>query len=96
MDTNCQQNHECYFTRAAAQEFGPRGISVAAVAPGPMDTPFFYGQETLERVAFHKSQAMNGDLTQIEDIVPIVKFLATDGWLLTGQTIFANGGYTTR
>lgn len=34
------------FTRAAAKEFGPRGISVTAIGPGPMDTPFFYGQET--------------------------------------------------
>jgi NAD(P)-dependent dehydrogenase (short-subunit alcohol dehydrogenase family) len=84
------------FTRAAAKEFGPRGISVTALAPGPMDTPFFYPAETPERVAYHKSQAMNGDLTKIEDIVPIVKFLATDGWWITGQTIFANGGYTTR
>ena len=85
-----------HFTRAAAKEFGRRGISVTAVGPGPMDTPFFYGQETPERVAYHKSQAMNGDLTKIEDIVPIIKFLATDGWWITGQTIFANGGYTTR
>lgn len=85
-----------HFTRAAAKEFGARGISVTAVGPGPMDTPFFYGQETPERVAFHKSQAMNGDLTRIEDIVPIIRFLATDGWWITGQTIFANGGYTTR
>ncbi|MFJ3957185.1 SDR family oxidoreductase [Arthrobacter sp. NPDC090010] len=85
-----------HFTRAAAKEFAPRGISVTAVAPGPMDTPFFYGQETPERVAFHKSQAMGNQLTQIEDIAPIVRFLATDGWWITGQTIFANGGYTTR
>ncbi|UGS27242.1 SDR family oxidoreductase [Microbacterium resistens] len=85
-----------HFTRAAAKEFAPRGISVTAIAPGPMDTPFFYGQETPERVAFHKSQAMGGDLTKIEDIAPIVRFLATDGWWITGQTIFANGGYTTR
>jgi NAD(P)-dependent dehydrogenase (short-subunit alcohol dehydrogenase family) len=85
-----------HFTRAAAKEFGPHGISVTAVGPGPMDTPFFYGQETPERVAYHKSQAMNGELTRIEDIVPIVRFLATDGWWITGQTIFANGGYTTR
>jgi NAD(P)-dependent dehydrogenase (short-subunit alcohol dehydrogenase family) len=84
------------FTRAAAKEFGRRGISVNAIGPGPMDTPFFYGQETPERVAYHKSQSMNGELTKIEDIVPVVKFLATDGWWITGQTIFANGGYTTR
>ena len=85
-----------HFTRAAAKEFAGRGISVTAVGPGPMDTPFFYGEETPERVEFHKSQAIGGQLTQIEDIVPIVKFLATDGWWITGQTIFANGGYTTR
>ena len=30
-----------HFTRAAAKEFGARGISVPAVGPGPMDTPFF-------------------------------------------------------
>jgi NAD(P)-dependent dehydrogenase (short-subunit alcohol dehydrogenase family) len=35
-----------HFTRAASKQFGPRGISVTAVGPGPMDTPFFYGQET--------------------------------------------------
>ncbi|MDF0666886.1 MAG: SDR family oxidoreductase [Nitrospira sp.] len=85
-----------HFTRAAAKEFGPRGISVASVAPGPMDTPFFYPAESPEAVAYHKSQGMNGKLTDISDIVPIVKFLATDGWWITGQTIFANGGYTTR
>jgi NAD(P)-dependent dehydrogenase (short-subunit alcohol dehydrogenase family) len=84
------------FTRAAAKEFGRRGISVNAIGPGPMDTPFFYGQETPERVTYHKSQSMNGELTKIQDIVPVVKFLATDGWWITGQTIFANGGYTTR
>lgn len=85
-----------HFTRAAAKEFAPRGISVTTIAPGPMDTPFFYGQETPERVEFHKSQAMGNQLTKIEDIAPIVTFLATDGWWITGQTIFANGGYTTR
>jgi NAD(P)-dependent dehydrogenase (short-subunit alcohol dehydrogenase family) len=85
-----------HFTRAAAKEFSDRGISVTAVAPGPMDTPFFYGQETPERVAFHKSQAMGNELTKIEDIAPIVRFLATEGWWITGQTILANGGYTTR
>ncbi|GAA1206893.1 SDR family oxidoreductase [Prauserella alba] len=85
-----------HFTRAAAKEFADRGISVNVVAPGPMDTPFFYPQETPERVEFHKSQAMGNQLTQIEDIAPIILFLATDGWWFTGQTMFPNGGYTTR
>ncbi|MGW5438161.1 SDR family oxidoreductase [Nocardia asteroides] len=85
-----------HFTRAAAKEFAPRGITVNSVAPGPMDTPFFYPQETPERVEFHKSQAMGGRLTRIEDIAPLVEFLVSDGGWVTGQTIFANGGYTTR
>ncbi|WP_291474531.1 SDR family oxidoreductase [Corynebacterium sp.] len=85
-----------HFTRAAAKEYADRGISVTAIGPGPMDTPFFYGQETPERVEFHKSQAMGNQLTKIEGIAPIVRFLATEGWWITGQTIFANGGYTTR
>ncbi|GAA5001263.1 SDR family oxidoreductase [Acinetobacter puyangensis] len=85
-----------HYTRAASKEFGDRKISVTAVAPGPMDTPFFYGQEAPEAVAYHKSASALGGLTKIEDIEPLVRFLVTDGWWITGQTIFANGGYTTR
>jgi NAD(P)-dependent dehydrogenase (short-subunit alcohol dehydrogenase family) len=85
-----------HFTRAASKEFGDRGISVTAVAPGPMDTPFFYGQESDDAVAYHKSAAALGGLTDIKDIAPLVQFLVSDGWWITGQTIFANGGYTTR
>lgn len=85
-----------HFTRAASKEFGERGISVTAVAPGPMDTPFFYGQESEEAVAYHKSASALGGLTDIKDIAALVEFLVTDGWWITGQTIFANGGYTTR
>ncbi|SDD31899.1 SDR family oxidoreductase [Niabella drilacis] len=85
-----------HFTRMASKEFGGRGISVTAVAPGPMDTPFFYGQESPEAVAYHQSASALGGLTDIRDIAPLVEFLVTDGWWITGQTIFANGGYTTR
>ncbi|KRL04416.1 SDR family oxidoreductase [Liquorilactobacillus oeni] len=85
-----------HYTRAASKELLDRQISVNAIAPGPMDTPFFYGQETKESTTFHKSQAMGNQLTKIEDIAPIIKFLVTDGWWINGQTIFANGGYTTR
>jgi len=85
-----------HFTRSASKEFGSRGISVTAVAPGPMDTPFFYGQESDDAVAYHKSASALSGLTDIKDIAPLVEFLVTDGWWITGQTIFANGGYTTR
>ncbi|MEU1374544.1 SDR family oxidoreductase [Streptomyces triculaminicus] len=85
-----------HFTRALSKELYGRGVSVNNIAPGPMDTPFFYPAETEDSIAYHKSSAMNGDLTKIEDIVPLVKFLLTDGWWINGQTLFANGGYTTR
>lgn len=85
-----------HFTRAAAKEFADRLISVNTVAPGPMDTPFFYPQETPDRVEYHRSQALGNQLTHIEDIVPLVTFLVGEGRWITGQTLFANGGYTTR
>ena len=90
-----------HYTRAASKEFGERGISVNAIGPGPMDTPFFYGQESKESTAYHSTAAAlskysKKGLTDIEDIAPIVRFLVTEGWWITGQTIFANGGYTTR
>ncbi|GEM16157.1 short chain dehydrogenase [Gluconobacter oxydans NBRC 3293] len=90
-----------HVTRAASKEFGARGISVNAIGPGPMDTPFFYGQEAPEAVAYHKTAAALSSLsktglTDIEDIVPIVRCLVSDGWWMTGQTILVNGGYTTK
>ena len=90
-----------HFTRAASKEFGERGISVNAIGPGPMDTPFFYPAESKESAAYHATAAAlssrtQSGLTEIRDIAPLVKFLVTDGWWITGQTIFANGGYTTR
>ncbi|MCC3775646.1 SDR family oxidoreductase [Streptomyces sp. UNOB3_S3] len=85
-----------HFTRALSKELFGRNVSVNNIAPGPMDTGFFYPAETEDSIAYHKSSAMNGELTKIEDIVPYVKFLLTDGWWLNGQTLFINGGYTTR
>lgn len=90
-----------HYTRAAAKELGARGISVTAVGPGPMDTPFFYGQESADAQAYHKSAAAlspfsQTGLTDIEDVVPFVRHLVSDGWWITGQTILINGGYTTK
>ena len=90
-----------HFTRAASKEFGERGISVTAIGPGPMDTPFFYPAEGEDAVAYHRTAAALSKfsptgLTHIEDIVPYIRLLVTDGWWMTGQTILVNGGYTTK
>lgn len=90
-----------HFTRAASKEFGARGISVTAIGPGPMDTPFFYPAEGADAQAYHKTAAAlsaftKTGLTDIVDIVPFIRFLVSDGWWMTGQTILVNGGYTTK
>ncbi len=87
-------------TRTAAQALAP-DIRVNAIGPGPMDTPFFYGQESAEAVQYHATAAAlspfsGKGLTDIEDIVPWVRFLLSEGWWMTGQTILVNGGYTTK
>ena len=96
--TNAPVEH---FTRAAAKEFGARGISVTAIGPGPMDTSFFYPAEGADAVAYHKTAAAlsphsKTGLTDIEDVVPFIRHLVSDGWWITGQTILINGGYTTK
>ncbi|MBE1253419.1 SDR family oxidoreductase [Enterobacter cloacae] len=90
-----------HFTRAASKELGERGISVTAIGPGPMDTPFFYPAEGEDAVVYHKTAAAlspfsKTGLTDIDDIVPWVRFLVSEGWWMTGQTILVNGGYTTK
>ena len=90
-----------HYTRAASKEFGPRCISVNAVGPGPMETPFFYGQENDASAKYNQtaaalSQFTKTGLTDPADIVTLIRYLVSDGWWITGQTIFANGGYTTR
>ncbi|PQV50059.1 SDR family oxidoreductase [Paraburkholderia sp. BL21I4N1] len=90
-----------HFTRAASKEFGQRGISVNAIGPGPMDTPFFYPAEGEDAVAYHKTAAALSSfsktgLTDIEDVIPFIRHLVSDGWWITGQTILINGGYTTK
>ncbi|KAH3678429.1 hypothetical protein WICMUC_001446 [Wickerhamomyces mucosus] len=83
-----------YFAKTASKELHDRGINVNSVAPGPMDTPFLYGQETKESVEFFKTQGLGNRLTKVEDIVPIIRFLVTEGKWITGQTIYASGGFT--
>ena len=90
-----------HFTRAASKEFGERGISVTAIGPGPMDTSFFYPAEGADAVAYHRTAAALSNfsrtgLTDIEDIVPYIRFMVSEGWWMTGQTILVNGGYTTK
>jgi NAD(P)-dependent dehydrogenase (short-subunit alcohol dehydrogenase family) len=85
------------FTRALAREVGGRGITVNVVAPGPVDTPFYHGAETPEAVARATTASVAGRLGRVEDVVPVIEFLASprSQWV-TAQTLFVNGGYLAR
>jgi NAD(P)-dependent dehydrogenase (short-subunit alcohol dehydrogenase family) len=85
------------FTRALAKEVGHRGVTVNVVAPGPIDTDFYRGAETPESVARTTTASVAGRLGRIEDIVPVIEFLASprSQWV-TAQTLFVNGGYLAR
>lgn len=85
------------FTRALAREIGERGVTVNTVAPGPLDDSFYHGAETPESVARATQASVAHRLGTVEDIVPLIEFLASPGsqWV-TAQTIFINGGYLAR
>jgi len=85
------------FTRALAKEVGGRGITVNTVAPGPIDTSFYHGQENAQSTAYASQMSAAKRLGTVDDIVPIIEFLASprSQWV-TAQTLFVNGGYITR
>lgn len=85
------------FTRILARELGPRGITVNTVAPGPIDTPFFHGAETPQSAAYAAGLSVEGRLGAVEDLTPLVSFLAMpESQWVNGQNLFINGGYLTR
>lgn len=80
-------------TRCHAAELGPRGITVNAVSPGPVDTEMLrsnFPEAVLEGMA--QATALRR-LGTPEDIADVVAFLAShDGRWVTGQILEANGG----
>ncbi|UEM24551.1 SDR family oxidoreductase (plasmid) [Skermanella mucosa] len=85
------------FSRALAKEIGARGVTVNVIAPGPIDTPFFHGEENEQPTAYLAHMSPQNRLGRIEDIVPLIGFLASEEsrWV-TGQTLFINGGFLAR
>ena len=83
-------------TRAAAAELGARKIRVNAVAPSAVPTEGTQRNRNVERDAQRVARTPLGRLGTVDDIAGVVCFLAgDDSGFLTGQTIAADGGYTT-
>ncbi|WP_323039633.1 glucose 1-dehydrogenase [Gemmobacter sp.] len=79
-------------TLALAQELGPRGITINAVAPGLIETDMTAGILTTRGDSL-RAQTPLRRIGQPEDISGLVAFLASAdaGWI-TGRTIRADGG----
>ena len=70
-----------------------RGISVNAVAPGPVATELFLEGKSPELIDHMAKMNPLERLGQPEDIARVVAFLAGhEGAWVNGQTIRANGG----
>jgi len=82
-------------TRYLAAELGPKGIRVHAISPGPLKTRAASGItefETLLQKAQAKAPARS--LVSIDDVGVAVAFLATNAAkLITGETLYIDGGY---
>ncbi len=86
-------------TRAMAIELGPYGINVNAVAPGWTLSKDSQRNVWESMPAGGKDQILNQiplrRLAQVEDIAPVVVFLASDqARYITGVTLDVNGGRT--
>jgi 3-oxoacyl-[acyl-carrier protein] reductase len=80
-------------TKVLAKELGSRHITVNAVAPGPVATELFLEGKPQELIDRLTKMIPLGRIGEVEDIAPIVVFLAgpESAWI-NGQTIRANGG----
>ncbi|WP_175746225.1 SDR family oxidoreductase [Burkholderia ambifaria] len=80
-------------TQVLAQEMRGRGISVNAVAPGPVATELFLDGKSPEQVDRLAKMNPLERLGQPGDIAGVVAFLAgPDGAWVNGQILRANGG----
>lgn len=80
------------FTRAMAREFGSRGITVNAVAPGFIDTDMTKELPEAQKEAM-LAQIPAGRLGDPDEIAAAVVFLVSDqAAYITGATLPVNGG----
>lgn len=76
------------YVRALAKELGPRGVTVNAVAPGPINSPFYFAVETEESIRAASRYSGANRLGEWDEIVPVIAFLTRpDAHWVTAQTI---------
>jgi NAD(P)-dependent dehydrogenase (short-subunit alcohol dehydrogenase family) len=82
-------------TKSLALELAPLGVRVNAVAPGNVHTPMndrFFESEDYERTMIERTPF--GRVGVVEDIAPVVVFLAADAArYIHGESILVDGGW---
>lgn len=79
-------------TKALAKEYGARGITVNAVAPGFIESDMTAELPAELRQKYEGATAL-GRMGQPEEVAAVVAFLASEGAAyITGQTITVDGG----
>lgn len=80
-------------TRAVAREVGQFGVTVNAVAPGPVDTDIMGGTLTEERKQTMSSGGMVGRVGTADEIAALITYLlGPDAGYITAATYDINGG----
>lgn len=83
-------------TRSAALEFGSRGVLVNSLAPGYVDTDLTRANNTPEDIARILKTIPLGRMAQPAELAKVAAFLVSEqNTYVTGQTILADGGFTT-
>jgi 3-oxoacyl-[acyl-carrier protein] reductase len=83
------------FTKALAKELAPSGVTVNAVAPGPVDTEMMSGFSAEEKSAIEQ-EIPAGRFARPDEIASLVYYLSLpESGYITGQIVSASGGWIT-
>ena len=81
------------YANVLAKELAGRMISVNAIAPGLVNTTLFTDGKTQQEIAGFIQRTPHKRLAEPADIANVIAALCgDDGWWVSGQTVFANGG----
>uniref|UniRef100_A0A914QM59 Uncharacterized protein n=1 Tax=Panagrolaimus davidi TaxID=227884 RepID=A0A914QM59_9BILA len=89
-----------HYTRNCALMYGPKGIRVNTINPGPVNTEIFSRHNPSDEVIqahqkWVKETTALGHFAEVSEITPIILFLASDkASFVTGASWFADGGHS--